>query len=490
MLLWFASLAAAQTPAVPPAAVATARDYLQNALADETLRIIALSGLRSTGDAELLPLFEAQMRRSDREGRLLAAAMAGKVAGELAAPALQERLRSDPVMAVRAEALVQLLLLKAVTTPQLQAAMTLEDEGLASLAARALVQRGKGALAMPTLQKLAASHDSDTAAYAKMSLFGLGDTPQIRKNQLRTILLDPKTSNRLLMGLLNQIRDENIKDAREVAQYLTDPKYPRIVRVQAYMTLADLLPSASKTLTGAILAKNSDLFRVNLLRILAEQSDAKYWLDDLARRGDLLGAVARFELARPGGGPAAERALRELVIDLGHPILIEYALNRMRSDVEKRPDRAAFYVEPMLQVLRSADLPAAGMTPQHDRLALLVELLANVGTPPAMAGLREILAGPSSPTKMLTAGALYRSTNPAVCDLARPLLSSALTEHRLYAALTLARHGDRDAVAALLDVQAHADTHRPDVLTLTNWYLLKLSGDAQSAVQVLAEKVK
>jgi len=482
MLLWFASLAAAQTPAVPPKAVATARDYLQNALADETLRIIALSGLRSTGDAELLPLFEAQMRRSDREGRLLAAAMAGKVAGELAAPALQERLRSDPVMAVRAEALVQLLLLKAVTTPQLQAAMTLEDEGLAILAARALVQRGKGTFALPTLQKLAASHDSDTAAYAKMSLFGLGDTPQIRKNQLRTILLDPKTSNRLLMGLLNQIRDENIKDAREVAQYLTDPKYPRIVRVQAYMTLADLLPSASKTLTGAILAKNSDLFRVNLLRILAEQSDAKYWLDDLARRGDLLGAVARFELARPHGGPAAERALRELVIDLGHPILIEYAL--------KRPDRAAFYVEPMLQVLRSADLPAAGMTPQHDRLALLVELLANVGTPPAMAGLREILTGPDSPTKTLTAGALYRSTNPAVCDLARPLLSSALTEHRLYAALTLARHGDRDAVAALLDIQAHADTHRPDVLTLTNWYLLKLSGDAQSAVQVLAEKVK
>ncbi|MBN1942116.1 MAG: HEAT repeat domain-containing protein [Phycisphaerae bacterium] len=476
---------------VPPAAVQTAREYLRAALGDDARLGVVLLGLRSTRDKELLPLYTALLRSSDRRTRLTTTAMIGELDDEALIEPLRERLKSDPAMAVRSEALVHLLRRDALTAAQLRDALNIDDDGVRMLAARALVQRNKADAAVKTLQSLLDSRDPQILAQARMSLFGLGvDTPKHR-DELKKILLDPKTTDELLLLLLGQIRREKIKTAAEVAQYLTRPDYSRQVRVQAYMALADVAPDASKRLADAVAAENeSDLFRINLIRILAEQPDMKYYLDDLVQRSDIAGAVARFEQARPAGGQAAAKTLQTLLIDMGHPVLLEYALNRMRGDVEKDKALAEFYVEPMLATLRQADLSEDRMSAQHDRMAMAVEWLANLGSPAAMAGLKKILDGPDGALRKVTAGALYRSTNPAVCDMVLPLLSSPYADYRIYAALTLARHSRAEAVPALLDIQAHADTHRPDVLTLSSWYLLKFAGQAAPAADALAKTVR
>lgn len=476
---------------VPAASVQTARDYLRNALADDERLGVVLLGLRSTRDRELQPLYAALLHSSDRQTRLTAVAMTGEIGDETLNESLRDRLANDPAMAVRSEALLQLLRREALTTVQMEDALKVEDDGIRMMAARALVQRGKGSLAVPTLQSLLRSRDPAMVAQARMSLFGLGIDTQTNKEELRKVLIDPKTSDELFLLLLGQIRREKIKTAAEVARYLARPDQSREIRVQAYMALADVLPDASKVLAEAIVAPNeSDLFRINLIRILAEQPDVKYWLEDLAKRDDLAGAVARFEQARVQGGQNASKALAVLVVDLGHPVLLEYALNRMRGDVEKDKQHAEFYVAPMLDALRRVDLSEDYMTAQHDRMAMIVEWLANLGSPKAMEGLQEILAGPDGAVRKLTAGALYRSTNPAVCGLVLPLLTSPYTDNRIYAALTLARHGRSEAVPVLLDIQTHAETHRPDVLTLANWYLLKLAGQSKPAVDDLAKTVR
>ncbi|MBN1555230.1 MAG: HEAT repeat domain-containing protein [Phycisphaerae bacterium] len=476
---------------MPDAAVAKARNSLRDALADDKQLGVLLLGLRSTRDKELNPLYIALLNSSDRQTRLTTTALIRRDADEQLTEALRTRLKSDPSMDVRSEALVQLLQQNALTTKQLVDALNIEDDGIRMLAARALAQRGKGDQTVATLQALLRSRDPETVAQARMSLFGLGVDAETQKEELRKILLDPKTSEDLLLRLLDQIRREQIKSAVEVARFLTRPDRLEPVRVQAYMALADIAPDASKRLLSAATApKESDLFRVNLMRILAEQPDVKYFLDDVTQRDDLLGAVARFEEARLRGEPDMEETLRVLLVDLGHPILLEYTVNRMRDDVQKDAKKARWYVKPMLETLRRANLSEDVMTPQHDRLAAVVELLANLGTPEAMAGLKEILNGRDDALRKLTAGALYRGTNPKVCDLVSPLRESPFTDLRIYAALTLARHRRPEAIPPLLDIQAHAETHRKDVLILADWYLLKLAGQSKPAVEFLAKSVR
>lgn len=476
---------------VPAGAVENARNYLQKSLADDERLGVVLLGLRSTRDRRLHPLYTALLRSSDRRTRLTTAALLPRNDDQALNEALLQRLRSDPAMAVRSEALVQLLRREAITTRQLAEALKIEDDGVRMLAARALIRRGESAQTEATLRSLLRSRDAQTVAQARMSLFGLGVDTKTNKTELRKLLLDPDTPDETLLLLLGQIRRENIKSAAEVARFLTHPKRSHPVRVQAYMALADVAPEAPKILAEAIAAPDeTDLFRINLIRILSEHPEGQRRLGELAKRSDLAGAVARFEQARGKGGRDAAGALRTLVIDLGHPLLVEYAVHRMREDVKHDREKATFYVEPMLAVLRETKLRSDVMSARHDRMAAIVELLANLGSPAARKGLRDILNGPDRARRKLTAGALYRSTNPDVCELVRPRLTSPYSDDRVYAALTFARHGRTEAIPVLLDVQVHAETHRHDVLTLANWYLLKFAGPSRSAVESLAKSVR
>lgn len=486
-----ATSAGASGPAVPLEAVDTAQKSLSDSLRDPDQLGILLLGLRATRDRELQPLYLALLRSRDRQTRLTATAMVGEIGDETILEGLRERLYHDPAMAVRAEAMVQLLRRNGLTTAQLQEALAIDDDGVRMLAAWALIQRGKGTAAIATLQAMLHSPDAETVAQARLSLFGLGVDAPRHQAELKKLLLDPKTSDELLQRLLSQIRRENIRAAVEVAQFLTNPQRSRTVRVEAYMALADLAPDASRQMAQVLAApEESDLFRLNLLRILAEQPDAKYWLEDLARRDDLAGLVARFEQARLVGEGDLAALVTTMVVQQGHPMLLEYVLNRLRRDAKENKTKAEAYVEPLLAALRTAELSEDRLTAQHDRMAAAVEELANLGSPRAMAGLRELLSGPNNAVRKLTAGALYRSTNPAVCDLVLPLLQSPYADHRIYAAMTLARHGRSEAIPALLEIQANARTHRPDVLILANWYLLKLAGQSQPAVELLVRTVR
>ena len=83
--------AAAQNMTIPPGATGQAKQYFRTALANDAKLPMVLAGLRSTGDKDLLPLFESMMRSGDKELRLMATATIVQVGGKDSAPALLER---------------------------------------------------------------------------------------------------------------------------------------------------------------------------------------------------------------------------------------------------------------------------------------------------------------------------------------------------------------------------------------------------------------
>lgn len=473
----------------PPRDVRKAEAFFRGALADDNRRPIVLAGLRSTEDADLLPLFAALSRSGEKDTRLLATAMVGKVGGKEASDILLERLRHDPFMVIRSEALVQLALLENITDEQLTEAANMPDEHLQSIACRALARRGQANSVLGVLQKLADSSDADTRLFARLSLLGLGDHRQI--SPLRKEALDPQTPTRRLTNILDQIRMEKIRAALPLVELLTGQDQGRSVRVRAFMALGELSPKASEQILRAIYASESPMFQINLLRILAERIDAEGNLRDLAGSGlREVAVLATFELARRSPGDDASRHVRN-ALALEHPIVIEYVLNRFAEDVkDHKKDRAEMYVDPVLEYLDTLELPRGQMTLSHDRAALAVELLAELGTPRAMEGLKMLLAGKTlTPIRQLTAGALYRSNNPEVCAISRGLLASPFSELKTYAALLLARHGHLDALPSLRDIQQQEATQRTETLTLVNWYILKLSNQSRQTVESLAESV-
>lgn len=474
--------------AVPDEAIERATTFFVESLDDDQRLPTVLAGLRSTEDPALLPLFESLTRSGDRSLRLMGTVMIGRVGGKQSAPALLERLREDPAMVVRSEALVQLLALEAITDEQLIEATKIDDEGVQVIAARALARRGKRAQADPVLKKLAASRDDDTAALARMSLLGSGDRMQI--TPLRKVLLDEQTPPDLLIRLLNQIRQEEIHDALPVAEYLARPDQLLAVRVRAYMAIADLSAKASPQLAQAIRSEKNAMLKVNLLRLLADRDDAEPFLRELSlgRDDDPVALLCRFELARPTSGADARAAARA-VIQSGHPILIEYVLNRFREDLVAGRDDLDFYVAPTLAFLRQSGLDPNRMTTAHDRAALAIELLGDFGSEAARKGLWAILEDDDRTLRKLTAGALYRCGDPEVADLVLPLLDSPFGQEKTYAALLLGKCGNARAVPALVELQDRSATQSADVLTLANWYLLKLAERDTQAVKDLAGKV-
>jgi HEAT repeat protein len=481
---------AALAQAVPSAATGKAREFFVSSLNDDVRLPIVLAGLRSVDDPAVLPIFTRLMESDDREIRLMATAMVRGACGGTAIPALQKRLAEDPSMAIRAKALVELEQLDGVSADALLAATRLDDQELRILAARGLVRLGQADQARPILQELTASRDTDTACFARMSLLGLGDKDQIEP--LRQIILDPTTDPDLLILLLNQIRQEKITAAMPVAEYLAGTDQPRAVRIRAYMVIDELgTPlEATTVLTEAIEKSDNTMLRLNLLRLLTAQSASKVSVKRIAQEDSITGAVARFEMARSIGGSVATTETRTC-LDLGHPVIVEYVLGRFAENLQADKHHAAFYVQPLLDYLGREELESPTLTRRHERAAMAVELLANLGTKPAMDGLTRLLNDSASQARQkLIAGALYRSTNATTAELVRPMLKSGYPELRTLAALLLAKHNQPDAIPVLLDIQNTSRTHKADVLTLTNWYLLKLAGQAGPATIEIARQVK
>jgi HEAT repeat protein len=290
--------------------------------------------------------------------------------------------------------------------------------------------------------------------------------------------------------MLNQIRDEKITKALPVARYLAKPAHLLPVRIGAYWAIAELDENPANELAEAIGREENLLLQLNLLRMLAERDNAEAHLTGLAMVEGTVGKVAAFEVARLGNGEALPAALAA-VAEEGHPVVIDYVLNRFRQDSQADKPAAEAYVPPLLAYLSDLKLTRNRMTPNHDRGAAVVEMLANHGSHAAMAGLSKLLEGTdNSSRRQLVAGALYRSTNAGAVDLVRPLLDSAYSELYTYAALVIARHGGDAAIPVLLRIQDHKDITRPDVLVLANWYLIKLSGMTAPSVNAIVAEIQ
>jgi len=405
---------------------------------------------------------------------------------EAAAP-LAERLAKDPAMAVRAEALVHLLQLQAATPEQLLEALKVDDEKVQCLAARGLVRCGQGHQAIRTLRMLADSKDRTTSVMARVGLLAAGDGGQ--ESVLREVFRDPETTDEILSFALEQMATENVAAAVELVGQVAWSDRREAVRVRAFKTLSILSPKSAATIVGAIEKSDSTIFRVYLLESLASQADSVEAVRKLSARSDAIGTLARFELARPAGGPAAAEAVRA-VFAMGHPVMLDYVIDRARKDVDARGKDAGFYVPALLEFIRSVEPNPAQMGASHYRAAQAATLLLDLGTADASAGLRDILAGPYDAVKRSVGAGLMRTKNRSACDLARPLLDNPYQEMVVDAALTLGRFGDPSAVKTLRDIVAEPSRHETELVVLAAWYLLKIEGRSAEAARALAAKVR
>ncbi|HDZ20650.1 MAG TPA: hypothetical protein ENH78_05085, partial [Phycisphaerae bacterium] len=308
-----------------PAATDAAVGYLRRVVTDPGEYQLALLGLRTLGDKDLTPIFVAMTRSASKETRLFATASLADVAGKDAADALLERLREDPMMAVRSEAIAQLIQLDAIGISDLLEAMQSTEETVQCLAARTLARKQNGRVAMPVLTKLTASSDAMTEAVARASLLRLGDGKQL--DALRKIVDASAASTDLLMVLLLQIEEEQIAEAVDLARQLAASHANPKIRLQAYKTIAAISPRAAAELAQVITGDGSVPFRIRVLHLLARRPDGPVELQKLANSvAGPVAALVRLELARLGGGAAAADAALAAVRQ-AHPIMIDYVLD-------------------------------------------------------------------------------------------------------------------------------------------------------------------
>ncbi len=256
--------------------------------------------------------------------------------------------------------------------------------------------------------------------------------------------------------------------------------------------------------------------RVNLLQLLASQSDAAAHLAALAKGDDEVAALARLEIARKKittestekgkketpasassvpsqGDKSVVNPLEKAALDaagLGHPVVLDYILTCAREDAKARGKEADCYAPALLMMIAAVPEDITDMKIEHYRAALAATCLADIGGDAALAGLKKCLDGKYTAGVRVTAVGLLKSDNPAIADLARPFLKSPYDELAVDAGLILGRFGDRDAKAVLTDIAAKPDKHAIVLLARANWYLLKIAGKSKEAARELAKEIK
>ncbi len=471
-----------------PATTATAEAFFIRAFNDDAQIPMVLATLRSSNDARLAPIFGALAKSGDKRIRLAAVDIVGEVlAAKPAAAILRERLLRDRVMAVRAKALVELELIQSLTDADLKIALAIDDEEIRLLAARALVRRGKTKQAIATLTPLTQSRDRDTELFARMTLLAAGDVAQYAV--LHKALNSSQCPVDTRQLLLAQIREEAIKPAAKLLDRFTAVTFPLETQALAWMAISTVDPAATTRLARAIAGSDNPILQMNLLRLLAIRKDATASLERLAKRKDLIGQVAQFELVRPHGKIAACGSADALLAQR-HPIVIEYLLKRIGEDIATDPKRADCYSRVLGEFVRATPIHPTRMTAAHARAARAVELLGRLATPAALSELRTLLTKDASiPRRSLTAAALYRCDNKALAPLMTPLLRSGYPRVQTYAALCLAKAGDPRAVGVLTTLQKQVSLEN-DLRTLVNWSLLRFGKTPAASIQRIAKEIK
>lgn len=478
------ALALAQTASAPTADPQAAIIKL---LRDPQTAQGVLAALRATGDKDLAPLYTALSNSQDKDWRLFGTDSLIEVVGKDAAPALSQRLKDDPSMIIRSEALLGLSALKLITKEQLAEAMKSPDEHLQCMAARAATTQN-AELAKETFTKLAEARDQTTSLVARLSLLGMGRTEHLEA--LRKFVRDPAAPPEVLALLVDQIAEEKSASAAELAEYLSGPDQPIGLRLRAYRARAATSPNAADLLAKAIAGNSQTALQVPLVAMLAARDDSAAQLKELAKGDDTVGLLAKFELARTDGGDAAARAALEAATKAPHPVVIKHMLDAAGEDIKAKGKAADFYVKALEAILEIPKSDPDRMQPEHIRGARAATLLANLGTPAAMEVLKTHLADKNTAIARVTATGLLRSSNPATCDLMRPYLKSPYPELAADAALLLGRFGDADAKAPLSAIAAKPERNSKLLIVLANWYLLKIEKKTDAAAQALAKEVK
>ncbi|MFA6134022.1 MAG: HEAT repeat domain-containing protein [Phycisphaerae bacterium] len=480
-------LAAATAGAQTSAPTTQAMDYLRGMLSNPSARLAALEAFQTTQDKDLLPIFVAVAQKGETPQRLQALGIMADLGGAAAVPVLQERLKNDPQSLAKAEALARLVVLKGVTAEQLTELLKSEDEVIRCIAARALIKQGLFTQASPALTALTGSSDLTTASLARMSLLGAGD--KTRAAELDKTLADPNTPAFILSMLMEQIVEEKIAPAADLAKRLAEnaPSVP--VKIRACRALAAVSPSAAGVLLDAIQKNDQTVFRLQLLRTLADLSDGKAQLQTLAAGNDPVALLARFELARAAGGAEATVAANAAIAP-GHRVVLEYFLDAAAKDIAASPAKAEFYVPALAELIRSTDPNATVIKFQHSYAVKAATLLADLGSEQALKVLAAFLTGPYNATQRSVAAAMAWSKNPAVCPMMRPLLASPYEDLSTDAALSLGRLGDAAAKPALEEILANPNRYSRQLSALAGWYLIKMSGQSPAAVKELADSIK
>lgn len=480
----FASPSLAQSAAAPGTALATLTEMLSDPKRC-TPTVIALQG---TGDPNVAPLLAAMTRSGDAKRRAYGVTAAAALLDKAAAPILLERLRGDSDMDIRADAAARLIALDAIGTEDLAAALASPDERVQCLAARALAVKGQLAAARPVLARLTASKVPSTACLSRTCLLGLGDRDQLEP--IRAAVREAKASPAVVGLIVRQVEDQKIAAAMAlVLEVAGNEDSPLPLRVQAYAAAAKLSSAAAVAIRDAIADSRSTVFRVQLLKLLAEADAGGEHLKAVATGGDAAAALARFELARRAGGAQASAAAGA-ALALEHPIAVAYVLDRAGEDIKARGAAAEFYVPAFVGYIRSVDPKPAEMQREHFFAAAAAARLLELGTPRALSALRELLGGKTTAVTRAVAAGLLRARNPAACELMLPLLSNAYPELATDAALALGHFGRREGRAALADIVANPQRSPPALVVLASWYVLKIDGQTKQAAGELAKLIK
>lgn len=484
---------AALTPAAVRAQEAAATPqtplgYLTGMLADEKTANPTLATLRSTEDKVLGPVLAAAAQSADKERRLFAVVSLGDLLGKDASAALIERLNNEPVMAVRAEALGQLVKAKALSAEQLTQTLRMPDENIQCLSALALVELGKQAVAADTLKTLAAAKDPLTSALASVTLWGLGQKqyePTVQK-----VMRDPSAEPRLQAAMLKQIEVEKVAAGVPLAlEVAANEQAPLDLRALAYKTVANVSPTGGAALADPIAKSDNLALRVRLLKTLASRPDGGPFLQKFAKGTDAVAALSRYELARHTGGPSAGASVADALAQ-EHPVVLAYVLDRAREDIEAQGAKCDYYTAPLAKLIGGIDPRPKQMGREHFYAAGAASRLLELGTPAALAALKGLLTGKANAITRATAAGLLRAKNPVAVELLRPLLASPYSELALDAALGVGHFGDPAARPLLNDVLAHAKDHPPALVVLSAWYIIKIDKQTVPAVAALAKAVK
>jgi len=485
VLLWTASPAAQATPAQ------TGIVQLTKILQDPRRCDQALATLGVIADKELAPLLAGATASESEARRLVAMSAMARLGREPARPALLTRLRGDPNPMVQGKALALLLNLQAVEADDIRMALRLEDQHVRCLAARALVAGGSGYMATATLRELAAADEKKVAigikAMARLSLLAAGDTSQMA--YLRSLIRHKKHPPELRELLAAQITRDKITAALPLARELAELAEDTEGKLMAYEAVSTASPTDASDLTQAIRASSSPVFQVRLLELLAVRPDAKAHLEGLAGQPGVLGEVVRFELARGTLDQATTEAAMKALAD-EQPVAVAYVLSRARKDVDQHGRKAACYIPALLKSIQLANPESANLTADHYRAGRAVAMLVDIGTPQALAAVKALLPGKFDNRTRAVALGLTESKNPAVCELAKPLLTSPYPELSWRAGMVLGVFADPAATDYLHGIVTHPDDYPDEKVVLAAWFLAKIEHVAEPAAVQLGQMLR